>query len=145
MEQDAFFTVDSIGTHFAGGGLNAGVRDMARFGQMMFDEGRFQGDQIVPSRVIARIRAGGSKSAFQAAGYTTLPGWSYRSMWWITHNEHGAYMGRGVHGQSLYIDPTAHMVIARFASHPVAGNAKNDPITLPAYHAVAKHLLASAS
>ncbi len=145
MEQDAFFTVDSIGTPFAGGGLNAGLRDMARFGQLMLDEGRFQGEQVVPGRVIDRIRAGGSKSAFQAAGYTTLPGWSYRSMWWITHNEHGAYMGRGVHGQSLYIDPTAHMVIARFASHPVAGNANNDPFTLPAYHAVAKHLRALAS
>jgi hypothetical protein len=141
MEQDAFFTVDSIGTPFAGGGLNAGLRDMARFGQMMLDQGRFNEHQIIPISVIDRIRKGGSKAAFNAAGYKTLPGWSYRSMWWISHNEHGAYMGRGVHGQSLYIDPTAHMVIARFASNPVAGNAKNDPITLPAYHAMAKHLM----
>ena len=141
MEQDAFFTVDSIGTPFAGGGLSAGLRDMARFGQMMLDEGRFAGKQIIPGRVIERIRDGGSKEAFAKAGYKTLHGWSYRSMWWISHNEHGAYMGRGVHGQSLYIDPMAEMVIARFASNPVAGNAKNDPITLPAFHAVAEYLM----
>jgi CubicO group peptidase (beta-lactamase class C family) len=141
MEQDAFFTVDSIGTPFAGGGLNAGLRDMARFGQMMLDEGRFAGKQIIPGRVIERIRDGGSKEAFAKADYKTLHGWSYRSMWWISHNEHGAYMGRGVHGQSLYIDPMAEMVIARFASNPVAGNAKNDPITLPAFHAVAEYLM----
>lgn len=143
MEQDAFFNVDSVGTPFAGGGLNAGLRDMARFGQMMLDEGRYQERQIVPRQVIARIRAGGSQAAFQAASYPTMPGWSYRSMWWITHNEHGAFMGRGVHGQSLYIDPQAEMVIARFASNPVASNAKNDPYTLPAYHALAKYLRAS--
>ncbi|MFM7788010.1 MAG: serine hydrolase, partial [Microcystis panniformis] len=37
---DAYFTVDSIGTPFAGGGLNAGLRDLARFGQMILDEGK---------------------------------------------------------------------------------------------------------
>ena len=145
MEQDGFFTVDSIGTPFAGGGLNAGLRDMARFGQMMLDGGRFEGQQIVPGRVIDSICEGGSQAAFEAAGYATLQGWSYRSMWWISHNKHGAFMARGVHGQSLYVDPAAHVVIARFASHPVAGNAKNDPLTLPAYHSMAKHLMANDS
>lgn len=140
-ELDAFFTVDSIGTPFAGGGFNAGLRDMARFGQMMLDNGRVANQQVVPEAVIQNIRAGGDRQAFAAAGYALLPGWSYRSMWWISHNDHGAYMARGVHGQSLYIDPTAEMVIARFASYPTAGNAANDPTTLPAYQAVADYLL----
>jgi hypothetical protein len=33
------------------------------------------------------------------------------------------------------------MVIARNASHPVAGNAANDPTTLPAYQATADYLM----
>lgn len=45
------------------------------------------------------------------------------------------------HGQAIYIDPKAEMVIVRYASHPVAGNAANDPITLPAFDALARHLL----
>ncbi|MGA1621311.1 MAG: serine hydrolase domain-containing protein [Synechocystis sp.] len=137
---DAYFTVDSIGTPFAGGGLNAGLRDLARFGQMILAGGTFNGQQVVPETVIRKIRAGGDRQAFARAGYSQLDGWSYRSMWWITHNEHGAFMARGVHGQSLYIDPEADMVIARFASYPVAGNAANDPTTLPAYQAVANYL-----
>ena len=36
----------------------------------------------------------------------------------------------------------AEMVIARYASHPMAGNAANDPVTLPAYMALAKDLMA---
>ncbi|MEB3357959.1 MAG: serine hydrolase [Synechococcales bacterium] len=138
---DAYFTVDSIGTPFAGGGLNAGLRDMARFGQMILNNGQVADQQVVPEAVIQSIRRGGDRQAFADAGYTLLEGWSYRSMWWITHDEHGAFMARGVHGQSLYIDPQADMVIARFASHPVAGNAANDPTTLPAYQAVADYLL----
>src|SRR5690606_24371723 len=34
-EQDAYMTVDATGTPFAGGGLNLGLRDMARFGEML--------------------------------------------------------------------------------------------------------------
>lgn len=64
-------------------------------------------------------------------------------MWWVTHNDHGAFAARGVHGQVLYIDPVAEMVIARYASHPVASNAANDAITLPAFHTVARHLRAA--
>ena len=40
------------------------------------------------------------------------------------------------------LDPKAEMVIVRFASNPVASNAANDPTSLPAYHALAQHLLA---
>lgn len=140
-EQDAYYTVDSTGTPFAGGGFNAGLRDMARLGQVLLDDGVVNGERLVPEAAIARIRAGGDKAAFEKAGYQLLKGWSYRGMWWITNNDHGAYMARGVHGQALYIDPKARVVIARFASHPTAGNAANDPISLPAYEAVAKHLM----
>jgi hypothetical protein len=33
------------------------------------------------------------------------------------------------------------MVIARFASNPVAGNAANDPTSLSAYEVLARHLM----
>lgn len=138
---DAFISVDSVGTAFAGGGLNAGLRDMARVGQMMLDNGRVGDEQVLPEAVVASISEGGSRRAFADAGYSLLDGWSYRSMWWVTHNDHGAYTARGVYGQALYIDPTADMVIARFASHPTAGNAAIDPTSLPAYEALADYLM----
>jgi len=141
-EQDAYYTVDSSGTPFAGGGFNAGLRDMARLGQLLLEDGRRNGQQVIPAAAIARIRAGGDTRAFAKAGYTLLPGWSYRGMWWVSHNAHGAYMARGVHGQALYIDPAAKVVIARFGSHPVAGNSANDPTTLPAFDALARYLMA---
>lgn len=140
-EQDAYFTVDTVGNEFAGGGLNTALRDLARFGEMMRLDGRFNGRQIVPKAVIDDIRGGGDKANFAKAGYKTLPGWSYRNMWWVSHNEHGAFSARGIHGQVIYIDPKAEMVIARYASHPLAANAFLDPTSLPAYHALAKHLM----
>ena len=141
MEQDAYMTGDSIGTPFAGGGLNAGLRDLGRIGQLILDGGSFKGKQIFPEKVVENIRMGGDKEAFAKAGYKDLSGGSYRSMWWVFHNGHGAYAARGVHGQTIYIDPTAEMVIVRFASHPQAKNSYIDPTSLPAYQAVAEYLM----
>ena len=141
-EREAFFTVDSIGTPFAGGGFNALLSDMARLGQMVLDGGRVDGVQVLPEGAVESLRAGGDKDAFARSGYDALEGWSYKGMWWISHDDHGAFAARGVHGQTIWIDPTAQMVIVRFASHPVAANGANDPTSLPAYRAVAEHLMA---
>jgi CubicO group peptidase (beta-lactamase class C family) len=143
MEQDAHLSVDNLGVGFAGGGFNASLRDMARFGEMMRLDGKHQDRQIVPKAVIDDIRKGGDKEDFKKYGSTTMPGGSYRNMWWVTHNEHGAYAAKGIYGQTIYIDPTAEMVIARFGSFPVAANKKIDPTSLPAYHALAKYLVAN--
>jgi CubicO group peptidase (beta-lactamase class C family) len=140
-EHDADMVIDRAGAPAFGAGLNLTLRDMARFGEAMRLGGRFNGQQIIPASVIARIREGANKEDFAKAGYRTLPGWSYRSQWWVSHNSHGAYMARGIHGQAIYIDPKAEMVIVRFASNPRAGNANFDDISLPAYQAIAERLM----
>ena len=140
-EQDGYMTVDAKGTPFAGGGLSAGLRDLGRIGLLMLDGGEINGQRLFPAKVVENIRAGGDKKAFAKAGYGTIPGGSYRSMWWIFHNKHGAFAARGVHGQTIYIDPTAQMVIVRLASFPAAKNAKIDPTSLPAFQAVAEYLM----
>lgn len=141
MEQDADFLIDSTGMPFAGGGLNPVIRDMARFGEMMRRDGAGNGSQIIHGAALDSIRAGGRKDAFAKAGYGYLPGSSYRSQWWIMPGNSGAFSARGIHGQVIYVDPAAEMTIARFASHPIAANSALDPTSLPAYRAMAEHLL----
>ena len=139
-EQSAYFTIDSIGTPFAGGGISAGLRDLARIGQLMLNEGTINGNRLVPREAINSIMAGADPADFAKAGYTSMPNGSYKSFWWILHNENGAYAARGVHGQTIYIDPTAEMVIVRLASYPNPNNASMDAMSLPAYQAVADYL-----
>lgn len=139
---DGYYQIDGAGIAFAGGGLSANMRDMAMFGEMIRNKGKFNKQQILPVALIEDIMNGGSKEAFRKSVYgESLENWSYRNMWWHTGNEHGAFAARGVHGQTIYIDPKAEMVIVRFASHPEAKNAKIDPTSLPAFHAVANYLL----
>jgi CubicO group peptidase (beta-lactamase class C family) len=104
--------------------------------------GRFNGRQIVPASVVARIRTGGSTADFARAiwDYNTRRGWSYGSQWWHTHNPNGAFMGIGLHGQALYIDPKAEMVIVQFRSGPDGSTVDFDYIIHPMFQALADHL-----
>ncbi|MFZ6758738.1 serine hydrolase domain-containing protein [Undibacterium sp. Ji50W] len=140
-ENDAYFAVDSVGTEQGGGGLNLTLRDMARFGEMMRLNGKFNGQQIIPAAAVEDIRKGGDPAKFAKAGYATLPGYSYRNMWWVGHNSHQTFEARGIHGQRIYIDPVAEMVIVKFSSHPTAANGATDPVTYRAFQALANHLM----
>lgn len=139
-EQDAYQTVDGKGVPFAGGGISAGLRDFGRLGLLMLNGGMAGDRRVFPAEVVEKIAAGGDPSKF--AGFATIPNGSYTSQWWVFHNEHGAYAARGVHGQTIYVDPTARMVLVRFASFPQAQNGVIDPTSLPAYQAVAEFLMA---
>ncbi|SFQ21912.1 serine hydrolase domain-containing protein [Tranquillimonas alkanivorans] len=140
VEQDAYQTVDGRGVPFAGGGITAGLRDLGRLGQLMLNEGELNGERLFPAEVVAKISAGGDRAKF-GDGFPTFGPGSYTSQWWVLHNDHGAYAARGVHGQTIYVDPTAEMVLVRLASFPQAQNGFIDPTSLPAYQAVAEFLM----
>ena len=140
-EQSAYMTVDAKGTPFAGGGISAGLHDMARIGSLMLNKGEINGERLFPAAVVDNIEAGGDKEAFAKADYKQLTNGSYTSMWWLFNNPTPIYAARGFHGQTVYVDPAADMVIVRFASYPDASNGKIDPTSLPAYKAVANYLI----
>jgi hypothetical protein len=60
-EADAYVAVDALGTAVASGGLNARLRDMARFGEMIRLGGRWNGQQVVPQSAIDEIRRGATR------------------------------------------------------------------------------------
>ncbi|WOH57664.1 serine hydrolase [Bradyrhizobium sp. BWC-3-1] len=138
-EEDAYVLVDAVGMPLVGGGLNASLRDLARFGELMRCEGEWNGKQLIPRSVAHEVRKGDDPAKFH---YAWLPGYSYRNMWWVSHNELDAFEAKGIHGQRLYVAPKAEMVVARFASHPVASSVANDPITLPQMLALGRMLRA---
>jgi CubicO group peptidase (beta-lactamase class C family) len=140
-ENKAYYLVDPLDTEVAMGGLNASLRDVARLGQTMLQMGQWEGREVIPNSVVEDIMKGGDREAFAKGNQPTRPGWSYRSQWWITHNQNGAYLAMGVFGQRLYVDPKAQMVVAKFGSHPVPGNAFTDAIHQKVFDSLAKILM----
>ncbi len=139
MEEDAHVMVDSVGTPLQGAGLNATARDLARFGEMLRQGGRFNGQKIFDKAVIDDTAKGGDRSQFQFRGIQAVrPGYSYRNQWWVLHNADGAYEASGIHGQMVHVNPAAEMVIVKLSSHPVASAAATQALTLKAWAALAQ-------
>lgn len=76
-EQDGYFSVDSIGVPFAGGGFSCSLRDLARVGEMLRRGGRVGDLQVVPEAAVDDIRRGGERDLFARGTYGHLSGWSY--------------------------------------------------------------------
>jgi len=140
MEADADMLVDPAGTPFTGGGLNPVLRDMARFGEAVRNDGRIGERQVLAAEPIRTIKQAAAGTEATRSPHPTLENLVYRSQWWFFDNGRPVLSARGVHGQAIYIDPQAEMVIARFASHPTAANVAFDPQSLPVYRALGDHL-----
>lgn len=141
MHDDADMLVDPAGTPFTGGGLNPTLRDMARFGEAMRNDGRIGDVQLLPADAIRAIKLGATGTDATHSPHPSLTDLVYRSQWWFFTNGNPVFSARGIHGQAIYVDPAAELVIARFASHPIAANVPNDPTTLAGFRAIAAHLL----
>ena len=140
-ECEAYYTLDGRGQAYATGGLNICARDMARFGQMMLNEGHFGGQRIVPDSVVRMIRTLGDAEAFaKGPRASTYPEGAYRDYWWITNDRDGAYLAKGVFGQLIYINPRARVVITRHASEKEASNAQKTVEVETAFQAIADYL-----
>lgn len=115
--RDANFTVDEDATALADGGFNATLRDYARVGQLVLDNGRAGGRQLVPEAWIEQMRQG-DPSVFGPPWSDSFPNGAYRRFWWIRDAERGDICARGVFGQHIYVDFESDLVIALVSSWP---------------------------
>jgi CubicO group peptidase (beta-lactamase class C family) len=144
MERDAYLWLDRSGREMAGGGLNMTARDAVRFGQMILQVGEYNGVQVVSSELAQRILTPGNPETFNRfyndPWYTEV-GHSYHDQWWSFKNAHQGVSAIGVHGQFIYIDPVAHMIVVKQSSHPEAEGTFNDVDGPLIWQAIAERLM----
>lgn len=115
-EHDAYITVDSKDAMRAAGGICATPRDIARFGEMIRRRGVAQGRQVVPGNWIDDINREGDAQAWARGEFAELfPDASYRSQWYRIDRDRNVLVAYGIHGQFIYINPDAELVIVRMA------------------------------
>ncbi len=114
MESGATWWTESPGgTNFGGGGFSATLRDYARFGLFVLNDGVIDGRRVVP------------KGWFDEAGSRKKIGNSwvdYGYLWWVPPQvqpiHRGAFEAEGIFGQYIYINPREHVVIAVLSAQP---------------------------
>ena len=142
-EFDAYVTVDRLGAPQTDGGLCVTTRDLARFGLLHLQQGVMQGRCIVPEEWIRDFRENGDAEAWDQGNFAEfLPGFHYRSKWYTDRRDpHRPCLGLGIHGQFLFVDPDAGVVIAKHSSHPQPADEAYFEDTVRAFEAIA-HALA---
>ena len=116
----AYVTVDRIGAARAAGGMCVTARDLARFGQLVLDGGRRDGQQVIPGDWIDDMRRNGDRQAWIDGNFsTTFPDGRYRSCWYQIGTPRDHFAGEGIHGQRLLIDPVSRVVIVKFSTVPL--------------------------
>jgi CubicO group peptidase (beta-lactamase class C family) len=141
-DTEAHVTVDRSGAARSAGGICVTLRDLARFGEMVRNFGRAGDRQIVPRGWIEDILRNGDQRAWlaQPTAAQFLPAGRYRSQWYMIGNASGAYCAVGIHGQWIYVDPEAEMVIAKLSSQPLPVDDPTDHLLLAAFDAIARAL-----
>lgn len=108
MEADANWWLESPGGLEVGGsGLSATLRDYARFGLFLLDDGVIDGERVLPEGwVDAASKAQTPADAAEPYGY----------MLWPLHGN--SYAAIGIFGQFVFVDPDKDLVVAIWSAQP---------------------------
>ncbi|MCJ9428520.1 serine hydrolase domain-containing protein [Kordiimonas marina] len=126
MEQDAYYLVDGKGMEVAMGGLQVCLRDMARFGQLYLNKGRWGDKQLVPEAWVTESVTPNAPHLMPGHNnpLSSSP-FGYGFQWWTPVEPHGDFTAAGIYHQFIYVDPTTGIVIAKTSSNKGFNDPKN--------------------
>lgn len=123
-EHDGHFLADGpVGTGRAlnGMGFNATLRDFARLGQLLLDDGMVGETRVLPEGWVAQMTA--MKPTGLPAG-EGFPGYGLQT--WQVDGEPGAYAAVGLAGQFIYVHPATRTVVVKLSYYPPVPPATTD-------------------
>ena len=116
-EYDATWNTDGGGYELAFCCINATLRDYARVGLMLANDGAINGRQVIPA---AWVKAATRPDAphLQRGVATKFNGYGYQT--WLIGNTPNAFALFGVRGQAVFVDPDTKLVVVHTAVHAQA-------------------------
>ena len=120
-QSPAEITLDRAGAPRCTGGICATLRDFARIGQLVVDDGVYDGDGVVPLSWIEDIAVNGDRQAWAQGEFARSFGalnMHYRSGWYVIDHEPQVLFAMGIYGQHLFVDRANRIVIAKLSSLP---------------------------
>jgi CubicO group peptidase (beta-lactamase class C family) len=121
MEQDGYFILDSDGgQEITGSRCVAALRDYARLGLLMLNDGVGAGGRVLPEGWVKEATSPSAprfgeraddRPGLQPTGFA-----GYGYLWWVP--EQGTYMAKGSAGQWIYVDPATNLVIVIVGAMP---------------------------
>ncbi len=119
-KDDAYVTLDRMGTSRSAGGVCISARDIMSICEMVRCYGKnSQGEQVFPEKWIKDILNSASDKKFSLDGhYDIFPGGLYRSKWYRPYISRNILFGLGIHGQWIWIDFDKELSFVCLSSEP---------------------------
>ncbi|MGF9562338.1 serine hydrolase [Neorhizobium sp. JUb45] len=115
MEADAKWWLESPdGIEIGGSGLSATLRDFARFGQFLLEDGKAGGKVVLPNGWVKEASTPKTLKGGEALEY----GYMWWTGWTDAAKKDAAFSAVGIQGQYVYINPAHNVVIAQTAAEP---------------------------
>ena len=138
-EANGYISVDRKGNPRTAGGICVLPRDLLRFGELVRNRGRANGQQLIPASWIEDCSDGGSLDTWQAGeSAKEFPAGSYRNKWYQTGDEHRAMLAIGIHSQWIYVNPVTEVSIVKLSSQAEPLRMDLDDINLRAFTRISK-------
>ncbi|WP_284310076.1 serine hydrolase domain-containing protein [Labrys miyagiensis] len=136
--QDGYITVDAAGAPRAAGGVVVAARDLARVGEMMRLGGMIDGRRVVSQAWVEDTTQRGDAEAWKQGDFSRLlADGRYRNKWYQTGFPSRAFFGIGIHGQWVYVNPKAEMVVVKMSSQPIPVDDPTDKLCLELFEGLA--------
>ena len=119
-KDDAYVTLDRMGTSRAAGGICISASDIMSICEMVRTFGKNdQGAQVFPENWIKDILNSETDKRFNLDGhYDIFPEGLYRSKWYRPYTSQNIIFGLGIHGQWIWIDFDKELSIVCLSSEP---------------------------
>src|SRR5262247_1759855 len=116
-EADASWIVDKGGYEVAYIGVNARVRDYARLGMLLANDGALDGRPIIPA---SWVREATTPPAAQFEPGQTGSAFGYGYQTWILPGDKRQFVLRGLRGQAVFVDPKSKLVMVHTAARDIS-------------------------
>ena len=126
-EADASWIIDRGGYETAYCCVNATVRDYARLGMLLANDGALDGKQIIPARWVLAATTPPAKQ-FQPGQTGSFFGYGYQT--WIVPDKARQFALRGLRGQSVFVDPKSKLVLVHTAAGDVGDPGRDERLAL---------------
>ena len=126
-EANASWILDRGGYETAFAGFNATLRDYARLGMLLANDGALGGRQIIPA---AWVRAATTPSAkqFEPGMTGIMLGYGYQT--WLLGGTDRQFMLRGLRGQAIFVAPKSGLVMVRTAAGNLSESSTGELLSL---------------
>lgn len=109
--------------------IRLSARDMARFGYLMLNNGRWQEKQIVPSAWVKKSTTQVTSVEQMQVPKRKRQGLGYSYLWWVLErppSKHidllkGSFLAKGLHGQYLLVSPGLNLVFVNKVNSDTKG------------------------